>query len=74
MAKKPIEEESGAGAPSLSPEEFAAEYFTLHPDCPTDSIYVCSDGVVFYGNPKGKNSLDNYLKSKEGITATEVTK
>lgn len=73
MAKKNIEEGAADAAP-FSPEAFGADYFKTNPDCPTDSIYVCSDGVVFYNTPKGENSLANYLKSKEGITSTLVNK
>lgn len=74
MAKKQTLEEGAESASSLSPQEMGAAYFEANPNCPVDSIFMCSDGTVFYDNPKGKNSLDNYLREAKEITATQVTK
>lgn len=48
--------------------EVARKYYEAHPNCPHDSLVVCSDGTVFYNTPHGKNAADNYV-----ATAKEVT-
>src|SRR5262245_18129370 len=58
-------------------QKHGQDYFELHPGCPVDEIYVTSDGKVFYGDAKGKNAYDNYLKSlaeNSGVTSEKLSK
>lgn len=60
MSKKKSNKEEGSDLSSLSQEEAGAVYFEENPNCPVDSILVCTDGTVFYDTPKGKNAAENH--------------
>ena len=62
MARKKIENlvDESPEEMDISAEEIGASYFEDHPECPVNSILVCTDGTIFYNTPVGSNAADNY--------------
>ena len=60
----------------LATEEVGKAYFKENPAYPYDSVIVCSNGLFFATDIKGKNALSNFLVSNqgEGVTFKEIAK
>jgi hypothetical protein len=55
-------------------KEKAEKFFKANPEFPYASAYFTTDGVVFHGDLKGKNLVENYCKGSDGVTYKEFLK